>query len=308
MIEIRRILCPVDFSDTSRLALDYAVSLARWYEATLSVIYVHPLVAVTAYAAGITLVPGALMTADDRTAMTETLKNFAAEEVGASVPMECHLGEGDAGSEIVAAADLYQADLIVIGTHGRSGFKRLTMGSVTEKVLRSATRPVLTVSPQAAGVVPLPTQLFRHVLCAIDFGDASMRGLSLAMKIAQEAGGQLTVVHVSEPLPQPGPGLDDVPGVGGQSIHEHIARLNAERETLLRDAVPATVREFCRVNTVMASGKPQDEVLRLAAERSADLIVIGMHGRNVIDRFFFGSTAQHIVRHAACPVLSVRSE
>jgi nucleotide-binding universal stress UspA family protein len=76
----------------------------------------------------------------------------------------------------------------------------------------------------------------------------------------------------------------------------------------LKDAIPDSVRAFCTVDTVLATGKPYREILRIAEEQKADLLVVGIHGRGAIDRLLFGSTAQHLVRRASCPVLTLRRE
>jgi nucleotide-binding universal stress UspA family protein len=87
-----------------------------------------------------------------------------------------------------------------------------------------------------------------------------------------------------------------------------VAAAEEERRARLHDAVPEAVRAFCTVETILTSGKPYREILRVASERGSGLIVIGIQGRGALDRLFFGSTAQHVVRQAACPVLTIRSE
>ena len=89
-----------------------------------------------------------------------------------------------------------KADLLVIGTHGRSGFERLVLGSVTEKVLRKASCPVLTVPKRLPDAVPVGPVLFKRILCPVDFSESSLHALSYAVSMAQEADGQLTVLHV----------------------------------------------------------------------------------------------------------------
>ena len=102
------------------------------------------------------------------------------------------------------------ADLVVMGTHGRSGFERLVLGSVTERVLRKSACPVLTV-PKGIPDVATPPVLFNRIVCAVDFSDCSMHALNYAMSLAQEADAHLTVVHVIELPP-------DVP----REVHENV--------------------------------------------------------------------------------------
>jgi nucleotide-binding universal stress UspA family protein len=307
-VDIDRILCPIDFSETSRHALDHAATLARWYGAQLMLLYVHPTLAVAPTAPGLPLVPGPVLTGTDRDAADASLESFARDEIGSTIPLTRHVIEGHAAGEITAFARDSGTQLIVLGTHGRSGIERLLMGSVAERVLRTAGCPVLTVPPRVPERVPIPTSLFRRVLCAIDFSECSMKGLQYAMSIAQESGGSLTVLHVAELLPEDVPGFGE-PDPGATEPHtfrDYLARAKAARAAQLEAAVPASVGEYCTVDTLMVSGKPYREILRMAAERSSDLVVLGVHGRSALDRFFFGSTTTHVVRAAPCPVLTVR--
>ena len=306
MIDIRRILCPIDFSDFSRRALDHAVALARWYDATITLLNVCAPVPAMAYAPDTPLFPSRLLTADDRSDVIALMQEFAAHEGGAALPLDFDVREGDAAGEILAKAADMSSDLLVLGTHGRSGFERLLLGSVTEKVLRKAPCPVLTVPRNSPDVVPAPPVLFRRIVCALDFSSCSMHALEYALSLAQEADAHLTLLHVIEVPPEvPHDAQESVFG-GIRSLREYIAAAEQHRAARLEALVPADVRAFCTVDTKLASGTPYREVLRYAADEQSDLIVIGVHGRSAADLFFFGSTAQHVVREAACPVLTLR--
>jgi len=305
MIDIPRILCPVDFSDTSRHALHHAAALATWYESTLSLLYVHPVAGVTAGAPGLPLMPGVVLTEVDRQAMRGSLLDFARAEIGDAPAVTCDVIEGRAAPEIVDAAGTQAASLIVIGTHGRSGFERLAIGSVTEKVLRTASCPVLSVPPRAADRIPAPARLFQRVLCAIDFSPCAAQALTYAASLAQEAGGRLTVLHVVELLPEEP--FDLSTGVAFETFRSCLAAVRADARARLEASVSPSVRDVCSVATIVAEGKPYREILRVAADGQHDVAVLGVHSRNPLDLFFFGSTAQHVVRRAACPVLTVRA-
>jgi len=186
MIEIRRILCPIDFSEFSRHALDHAVAIARRYDATVTVLNVCALVPATAYAPGTPILPVSVPTPDDLDALLASMKRFVETEVGLAVPMRFEIGEGNAASEILDRATAIPSDLIVMGTHGRSGFERLVLGSVTEKVIHKAACPVLTVPRPMADAVPVPDRLFTRILCAVDFSDTSLRALVYELSLAQE--------------------------------------------------------------------------------------------------------------------------
>jgi nucleotide-binding universal stress UspA family protein len=306
MIEIQRILCPIDFSDFSRRAFDHAVAIAMWYESTITLLHVSTLVPVAAYAPGSGVLPSAVLTPADRDALLVEMKRFAEGEAAAIVPIEFDLAEGSTAVEILAKAEAIPADLLVMGTHGRSGFERVILGSVTEKVLRKAACPVLTVPRGVPDAVPATPVLFKRILCAVDFSDCSMHALNYAMSVAQEADAQLTVMHVIELPPGVPREVHETMLAGPRSLGEYIALAEEDSRARLKDAIPETVRAYCTVDTVLVTGKPYREILRVADEQNADLLVIGIHGRGAIDRLLFGSTAQHLVRQASCPVLTLR--
>lgn len=307
MIHIRRILCPTDFSDFSRHALDHAVAIAKWYESTITLLHVCTVVPVSAYAPGGGVVPSAMLTQQDREALLASMARFAEGEGGTSVPVDFEIAEGHPATEIIAKANGMPADLLVLGTHGRSGFERLVLGSVTERILRKAACPVLSVPPGTPDAVPRPSVLFKRIVCAVDFSDSSMRALNYAMSLAQEADAHLTVVHAIElPADVPREVHEYVPD-WSRTLREYAARAEEDARARLRDAVPENVRAYCTVETVLAAGTPYREILRVASQGPSDLIVIGIGGRGGADRFFFGSTANHVVREASCPVLTLRT-
>jgi nucleotide-binding universal stress UspA family protein len=212
---------------------------------------------------------------------------------------------GHPAAAILDRAARLPADLVVMGTHGAGGFERLLLGSTAEKVLRKSPAPVLTVPPRMHSTAQLP---FRRVLCGIDFSDWSRAAVVLAASLAGESGASLTLVHVIEwpwreshdssftelSLPQ------------ADALAEY--RRYVERAAQVRlDAIAASdLPPLTPVECVVTHGKPYVELLRLAAEKAADLLVLGVHGRNPVDLALFGSTTAHIVRRASCPVLTLR--
>lgn len=293
MTVFRHILSPVDFSDCSRHALDHALAIAQWYGGTVTALHVMPQLA---YADPI--IGGALLyTPEDLDRAHAELDRLVAAEAG-TTPVETRIMSGSAGAAIVEEAKDLPADLVVLGTHGRSGFTRLMLGSVTERVLRHAPCPVLTVPPRVPDVVPTGPVMFHRILCAVDFSASSLKALAYAASLARETGAHLTLTHVVELAPVYEPAL-----IGGNSLTADI-EVAAERATRgrLETLAPAGVP----VSTVVTSGKPYRQVLALAESEKSDLIVIGVHG-GLGDRLHFGSTTNHVVRAAACPVLSLRA-
>lgn len=295
MIPITHVLCPIDFSDISQHALAHAAAIARWYEARLTVFYVF---------VNLPTMDGPPLVLDDadRERLMTQMRRFAAA-VPSTVPIEFRVQDGGfAHDEIVAQIAVAHADLLVLGTHGRSGFQRMFLGSVSEKVIRKATCPTLIVPPRASDVATDAPVQFHRIVCPVDFSDSSLDALEYAINLAEEADARLTVLHVVE-LPHV---LSDEPAVLDidlSRIHE-AATNKASRK--LHDLIPAQARTYCTVDTAVVEGRAYREILRQAAERRSDLIVMGVHGRGALDLLVFGSTTHHVIRSATCPVLIIR--
>ena len=236
---------------------------------------------------------------------TETVAFVNAAAV-ADLDVRILVDVGQPATRILERANALPADLIVIGTHGASGFEHLVLGSVTEKVLRKANCAVLTVPPHAARTSTLP---FKRVLCAVDFSAWSVRAFELARSLAQESRAALTAVSVIEwPWHEPpAPTFAELPpeqaiALSGYRRHRETSALQ-QLTKLASDSGQADVPFEPRIS----HGKAHVEILRTAADIGADLIVIGVHGRNVLDLKVFGSTTHQVVRQATCPVLTLRS-
>jgi nucleotide-binding universal stress UspA family protein len=306
MARITHVLCPIDFSAFSRHAFARALAVARPHRATVTALHVFP--TPSAVAAGVVPFgpegPGPFALHHlDQEKLTQELIEFVSIDPSLGVPVDFKVIEGRSTfREILEQADLLPADLIVMGTHGHSGLDRLILGSVTEKVLRRASMPVLTVPAGAPDVAPAATVPFRRILCATDFSDSSHASLNYASSLAEEADADLTVIHVVELLPvvyEPSVATPFDVERGRPSLEEAARRH-------LHQFVPESVRLRSNVEEVVTSGKAYVEILKVAAARDADLIVLGVHGHNALDRLLFGSTANHVVRRATCPVLTVR--
>lgn len=300
-VRIERILCPTDFSEFSLAALRRAVKIARWFEARVTVLHVLSPTrwALPGDAYGVLVAPEADMV---RARQEEEghLARFVEPLLGEGTPLETKLVEGEAWRAIQLVAEALPADLVVMGTHGRSGFEHLLLGSVTEKVLRRAPCPVLTVGHPGAGAPTGP--LFRRILCAVDLTKPSEATLDMALSLAEENLSRVTLLHVVEG--QLGEGSPDLyrplPEIGSLR-----AALVAEaRERLHRAAPPAYT--YCEVSERVETGTAWRQILRAAEETYADLVVIGAHAQGAVGRLFLGSTANQVVRHAPCPVLIVR--
>jgi len=294
-ISIERVLCPIDFSDASHHALAHAAAVARWHEAPLTVLYVYP------YIPAMDAPPSPLED-QERANLLARMRNFAAI-VPPSVHVDCRVQEARLVHQAIASeVEASQTDMLVMGTHGRSGFQRLLLGSVTEKVIRTVKCPTLIVPPRAHGVAPDTPVQFHQILCPTDFMASSLKAFEHAISVAEETDAQLTLLHVVEMLAAVGP----VPPIAD----DHFARLRgaaiADARRRLDDLIPDDARAYCTIDAVVVEGRADKQILCQAKERGADLIVMGVHGRGAIDLLLFGSTTQHVLRASACPVLIVR--
>jgi len=297
MITFARVLCPVDFSEPSRAALQLALMLARSHGSEVHVPHVVflalPPVPRPPETAG-------ALTADQQDEVEQHLRTFVDGCEPGDVAVRTSIELGAPVGEIVRLAKGLPADLIVMGTHGRSGFEHLLMGSITERVLRKAPCPVLTIRPDAHARPHAPAP-FARILCAVDFSPAAMNALEYAVSLARQSTGHLTLVHG-----QDWPFDVRTSEIFGADASRYQQQLHDRAARELAAAVPDEARRACTIEERIAIGRPHDVILTIARETAADLIVIGAHARSGLDLHVLGSTADHVVREAACPVLIVR--
>ena len=297
-IQMSRILCPVDFSAFSARALQSAAGLAQRFDARLMVLHIVP--QTQSYDPGaVTVAPPIMANPVLCQLVRQDLARFVAEAIGPGAPVELVAREGEPWREILSVASRLTVDLIVMGTHGRGGFEYLLMGSVAQKVLSRASCPVITVAHEKGRAWESPGPV-RNILCATDLTPRSSPTIRHALSLAAEFQCRLVLLHVIDrTLDVVGPGHPYAPmAVTVLNEHEAIARRQ------LHAAIPTDVRSWCTVDEQVVCGRPYEEILRVAAQVNADLIVVGapQHG---LARTVMGSTSQHIVRSATCPVLTV---
>lgn len=299
MIEIKRILCAVDFSDCSRHALDEAIAIGHLYDASVTVLHVFPQAIASDPFAGLPEFQPFRLTDQHRAHLFRHLKTFAAREGAEAARMEYAVREGvDIHVEILEAAEQVHPDLIVIGTHGRTGLQHLMLGSVAEKVLHKAGCPVLTVSQKSPDAVPAGG--FRRILCGVDFSDCSISALRYAASLAKESGARLQVLSVVQLMP-----MYEVTGTVPLYYPGLLTELKGEIGTHL-EAVVSAAAAGVDVQSLVTTGTPHREIVRVAAEAQVDLVVVGAHSHPAVERVLFGSTTNHVVRRVSCPVLTVR--
>jgi nucleotide-binding universal stress UspA family protein len=299
-MKIRKILCPTDFSEFSRRALEQATAIAKAYGAELAVLHVYPFM--MAMAGDAPYFPSGLpLDAGTRARLLTDLETAAEPARAAGMKPQLLLLEGDPAEEILRHVRTMAPDLVVMGTHGHRGLNRWILGSVARRVAQQAGCAVLTVPPPLEGAPASTSPSYEHVLCPVDLG-SSEETLAAAFSIARVAKARLTLLYVLEGLPQ----LEATVRMGGIDWTDFRERLEKSARQGLRDAAARHQQDGVVWDERVASGKPYREILAAAETTGVSLIVMGIHGQNPIARMFFGSTALHVVQQARCPVLTVR--
>jgi nucleotide-binding universal stress UspA family protein len=294
MLEIKLILCPIDFSGFSVRAYRHALSLAEHYRAKLVALHVvelwrHPSVAFTANAGLYDEFCQAVCEGGK-----EQLQKFVQQNTHNEIQPELLVHQGIAADSILSLARAHKADVIVMGTHGRRGYDRLMLGSVTDRVMRMAPCPVLVVNnlpnvPESAVNQPGQAHRLTRVLFCTDFSENSKRALDYAISAAQEYNAELTLVHVLEDAPSPA------------RKGEALAAATEQLEKLMHPEM----RKTLKIKTAVRIGKPYREIIQFALEAPADIVIMGVHGRGVLDLAVFGSTTYRVMQLGPCPVLAV---
>jgi len=287
-VGIRHVLIATDFSPCSSAALDFGLRVAKDSKANASVVFVLP--------SDQFLLSGPEVYGAARDAARRDLQELQAElnRTHAYVEGEdyhCFLLEGDVVEAVLDFARKNGIDLIVVGTHGRSGLPKALLGSVAERIFRHAPVPVLTLGPglrhRALHAAP------KQILVAADFTPASRRAVGYASRLAREHNSHLTLLHVLAPKQ-----LEHVPD---RAVVEHSIQVRLKE--LLGGGAEGVQ---CSVRTEVGSVTPT--VLECANEIAADLLVLGVRASSgVLDRLVIPH-AYEIVRDAPCPVLTLREE
>jgi nucleotide-binding universal stress UspA family protein len=235
----------------------------------------------------------------ERISILEGMARFVETDRQAGIPIELVLRESArVATTIVEVADELNADVITMGTEGRSGVRRLLLGSVTEGVLRQSRRPVLTVTPRLPVAVPPALHALDRIVCAVDWSPNGRAALRHAAALAEAASASLTVAHIVHlplELVTPGTTLSD----------QRLAKFREAHRRL--DTLIGAESLHGTVDKILLAGSPAVEINRLALEQQASLVVVGAHGRGVMDAMLRGTTTEQVVRQAPCPVLTVRA-
>lgn len=275
----KRILCPIDLSSSSRAVLGWARLFAQAFGATVEVLYAE-WAEMPRY---FTEEQISRLRSDEMKGLRvieRELHSVAEEVLGPTVPFATSVVTGHAIEVILKRLQTAAPDLVVMGSHGRSGVARLLLGSVAENVSREARCPVLIVR---GPVVPAAQTHLNSVLCPVNLTGAARSCAQTAADVAGAMGAQLQVLHAAEEPASEGA----VPAAG------------------FCDWIPEDVRKSCHLSEIVVKGNAAEQIILFARREKTDLIVLGAAHRTFLETSTLGSTTVRVMRHSSCPVLLV---
>jgi nucleotide-binding universal stress UspA family protein len=277
------ILCPTDFSEPSALALHYGKHLADCFDARLVVLYADPF-SPPPYFTSRQVEDLAKTIHDLKGAAHDYLDRFVRQHLGDTNHVDTVIIENQAVPAILLESEKNEVDMIVMGTHGRSGINRLMLGSVTEKILHETDRPVLTV-PEQKGKEERSRISVGKVLCPVNYSDAALRALGHAVAMSQCFKAGLLVLHVIEPRSS---------DIKDEDEHERLCTW-----------VPESLRSQCSLRETVRRGDAAHQIIEVASSEGCNMIVLGAQHKRFHDTTVLGTTTIRVTRHAPCPVLTV---
>jgi len=283
LFQPKLILCPTDFSESATLALHYGKYLSDCFDARLVVLYADPF-SPPPYFTSAHLEDLAKTIEYSKGAAREYLARYVGEHIGGPSAVEMVVVENQAVPAILLTAEEKKVDMIVMGTHGRSGINRLMLGSVTEKVLHETDGPVLTVR-ERKGAAELSRASVQQVLCPINYTEIALKALEHAVAISKCFEAELVVLHV---------------------IESHSTDIKEKDEHgRLCAWIPDEIRSRCSLKEIVRRGNAADQIIEVASSASCDMIVLGAQHKHFHDTTVLGTTTIRVARHAPCPVLTV---
>jgi nucleotide-binding universal stress UspA family protein len=293
----KQILCATDFSDFSNHAVPYGIALAKEFKARLFLCHVIDLSSAAIYGEAV------LALEEQQRRMTKHAQDEMARLMSKqSIDWEPLITVGNAAHEIARLAADRKIDMTITASHGRAGLKRLILGSVTERLMRTLPCPLLVVrSPERGFVTPADQAItLERILVGCDFSPHSSLAFQYGLSLAQEFQANLHLVHVVQP-----------------PLYDHLKKSEEPRQDLQKDLgaeikgrlaqmVPEEAQTWCKPETVLLAGQPHEEITKYALVNDIDLIVLGVRGHTLVESLFVGSTTDRVMRRAPCPVLSVQ--
>ncbi len=286
-VSISKILVTTDFSPVSDHALDFAITLARRYDARIYLAHV--------------ITPDPFQFAEPQLAQATYEKVRQAAEEGVTdilisgklrgIPHEVLLEEGNVWPTLENLIRKHEIDLVITGTHGRGKVQKILIGSVAEEIFRKADCAVLTVGPKVQNGQKAEVEL-NHILFATDFGPGAEKAAAYAFSLAQEHNATVTLLHVIESA--------------AAYTEESVARQREINIVRMKKLMPEGSENWCKPEFRATFGAAVEEILIAAKESKADLIVMGAKARQSLAGHAPMTIAYNVVSKATCPVLTVR--
>lgn len=286
-VTLQNVLFATDFSSSSEAALPYALSVVRAYDSQL---YVAHVIRPDLFQ----LVPP-----EEADALHQSTRRHAEEQMAAllisgrlrDVPHQVLIREGPLWPITLQFIDDHRIDLVVVGTHGRTGARKLLLGSAAEEIFRLAPCPVLTVGPHVT-TPPPPRARIRRLLLATDFSSQSERAATYALSLAQEHQAHIMMLHVVKDAA-------DLSDRNRTVLKEFFTRR-------LQGLLPQGADLWCEPEIRVEFGDPAESILSSALNEEADLLVLGIRRSGTFSGHLPPATAYKVVCQAHCPVLTVR--
>ncbi len=299
-VQMKKILCATDFSDFSNYTIPYGVALAKEFGAKLYICHVIDLSSIAVYG------EFQLNPVDQQNRIRKQAAEQLDEIIGEQpVQWEPLITVGHTADEVSRLVDEKEIDLVIAATRGRSGLKRLILGSVTERLMRVLTCPLLVVhSPEHKFVDSVNQKItLKKILVGCDFSPDSDLAFQHALSLAQEFEADLHLAYVIEPsasseLLKPNKSLS-------KEIEQKLHLRLTEKLTAM---VPQEARNWCMPQTRILEGQPYAALGQYAKSNEVDMIVLGVRGHGIMKTLFLGSTTDRVARQAPCPVLSVSTK
>lgn len=301
IVSVRNVLFATDFSATSEAALPYATAICRRFGSTMHMVHVLSDAGLLMMTGGVDYVSMGTIFEDAQNEAKDRLDQISAQFE--TIPHRNYVRHGVVWKNLAAIIEENEIDLIVVGTHGRTGLGKLLLGSVAEDILRHAPCPVLTIGPKVSGRAKLPAfqnhgrdlapaELeLRQILFATNFAGSAPRIAQEAAALAEEFHSRLTFMHVMEDYTR----LGSRPEPIEESLQKLRALIPAKTEL---QYIPETLVEF---------GDPPARILKSAEERETDMIILGARSSSEVGTTHLPWSAAHqVISHAHCPVLTIR--
>ena len=295
-LELRTILVPIDFSERSIAVMNYTIPLAEFFGAAIHLVHVQPAHKLTT----LTRAGRFVLDATDAIGlMQDRLAEIQEQHDLQFWPEHCHAVTGRPFEEICQLARKIKADLIVLPTHAYTGVGPALLGSTAKKVIRFAPCPVLVLPGETSAD---PRLSFDRIVVPVDYSRSSIEGVRYAAKLARRTGARLTLLHVVFPY-QDAVAFDRISADAAPSTQRAVS----VAEELMRHLKGRRFLRGVQCESEVRVGNVIDEIARATRPPLADLLVTSTHGCGGFGHAILGSTAEHLIRYAECPVITVRS-